>query len=136
MMIPNSDFNNIDSIVPVTRTDNTYKINKNGTVYGFIDDRDALRQWVVTALSTERYRYPIYSWNFGLETEDLYGREPQYAMSVLQSRIHEALTIDERITGLTNYNSYHDKGSVYVSFTLNTIFDDQDYEKEFTGILL
>ena len=137
-MIPDNNIP-VGSAFPVItiteRIDNTFKINENGTVYGYIRGKEALRQWVVTCLSTERFKYPIYSWDFGLETEDLYGRDPFYVMAVLEYRIREALTVDNRIKRLYNYEARFDKKKVYIRFMLETIFDNELFEHTVEGIL-
>ena len=117
------------------KVDNTFKINDNGTVYGFIKGREALRQWVVTCLSVERFKYPIYSWNFGLQIEDLYGRDPFYVIALLEPRIREALTVDERVISLYDYAARVDKKRIHVRFTLETVFDNIQFEHTLEDIL-
>jgi len=134
-MIPSSTFLDTDSVASIQRIDRTFKIKDNGTVYGFTKGQDALRQWVVTCLSVERYRYPIYSWNFGLQTEDLYGRDPLYVIAVLEQRIEEALTVDSRIIGISNFAARFEKKTVFARFTVNTVFDNIEQEISFEDIL-
>ena len=50
----------------------TYKMHlKSGTVQGYTDGQDAMRQAIYKILSTERYQYAMYSWNYGVELLDL-----------------------------------------------------------------
>ena len=137
-MIPNNNMpvgSDFPDILVVERVDNTYHINENGTVYGFIRGKEALRQWVVSCLSTERYKYPIYSWNFGLETEDLYGQNPQYVMAVLEHRIKEALSVDSRILRVYAYEAHPEGKKVHVRFMLMTVFDNELFEHTIEDVL-
>ena len=57
----------------------TYKMHlKSGTVQGYTDGQDAMRQAIYKILSTERYQYAMYSWNYGVELLDLYGEPMTY----------------------------------------------------------
>ena len=132
MMIPKNSLNNIETIELKKYSDRTFRINEDSTVYGFISTKKALKQWIVTALSTERYKYEIYSWNFGLETDDLCGRHPSYVISELKARIVDTLCIDDRIAGVSDF-AFHilDKKIIRASFLVKTVYDDEYYEKDF-----
>lgn len=77
---------------------------------------------VFKILSTERYRYPIYSWNYGIELEDLFGQPIPYVYAELQRRITEALEADDRIISVTGFEFSHDDGDVFAAFDVETIF--------------
>ena len=52
----------------------TYKMDLEGnTTRGYTDGLEAMKQVVFKILNTERYKYPMYSWNYGVELEDLFG---------------------------------------------------------------
>ena len=44
------------------------------TIYDKCDKLDAMKQVIYKILNTERYRYYIYSWNYGIELEELFGK--------------------------------------------------------------
>lgn len=103
----------------------------NVSVRGFCDKLMAIKQAVFRILSTERYQYIIYSWNYGIETLDLYGQPVTYVCPELERRITEALMIDTRITDVSNFE--HDisvKGVVHTTFTVQSIFGDFKAERE------
>ena len=110
----------------------TYKMDLNGnSVRGFCDGVEAVKQAVVRILNTERYQYIIYSWNYGIETLDLYGQPVTYVCPELERRIEEALTIDSRIIRVTDFE--HDtstKGVIHTTFQVYTIYGDFAAEKE------
>ena len=83
---------------------NTYRIIiDKDRVSGEADGLEAMRQAVYLILSTERYAYPVYSWNYGVELKDLFGQPTTYVEAVLEYRIRDALMADERITDVRNF---------------------------------
>lgn len=83
-------------------TSRTYKIIGN-RIQGFADGIEALKQAVYKVLSTERYEYPIYSFNYGVEIESLLGKDPVYVQVELKRRIRECLLKDNRISEVDNF---------------------------------
>lgn len=110
----------------------TYKMDLEGdSVRGFVDGLDAMKQAIFKILNTERYQYIMYSWNYGIETIDLYGEPVTYVCPELERRITEALTWDKRIQNVSDFEfETSKKGIVHVSFTAHTIFGDVQEEKE------
>ena len=58
---------------------------------GSCDGLEAIKQAVYLILNVERYRYVIYSSNYGVEFDDLLGKPVPYVMPELKRRIEEAL---------------------------------------------
>lgn len=89
---------------------------------GKTDELEAVQQAVYKILNTERYTYPIYSWNYGIELSDLFGQPIPWVYPELERRITEALVWDDRVTSVTEFEFDNVKNKVHVSFTVNTIF--------------
>ncbi|MFI3236821.1 MAG: DUF2634 domain-containing protein [Lachnospiraceae bacterium] len=108
-----------------------YKMDITGnSVRGFCDEVEAMIQAVFRILNTERYQYVIYSWNYGIETLDLYGEPITWVVPELERRITEALSVDSRITNVTDFE--HDlsmKGIIHTTFMVHTIYGDIQAEK-------
>ena len=103
---------------------------ESNRIKGYTDDLDAVRQAVYKILNTERYEHEIYSWNYGIETYDLYGEDDTYVIPELQRRIEDALSVDERIVECLNFNfEIIQKRGILVKFTVLTIYGDVDVEK-------
>lgn len=98
-------------------------------IRGFADDINSMKQAVFKILNTERYQYVIYSWNYGIETIDLYGQNTAYVMSELKRRISEALLWDSRITSVDNFEFSTERGKISCKFIVHTIFGDVDAER-------
>lgn len=109
----------------------TYKMDFDlNRIRGYTDELEAMRQAIFKILSTERYQYIMYSWNYGIELVDLYGEPISYVLPELERRITEALTWDGRILSVDNFQ-FHTvkKGEIAVTFTAHTIFGDVATEK-------
>lgn len=89
-------------------------------INGLLDDLDAVEQAVYLILGTERYKFPIYSWDYGVELADLFGKPMPFVMAELPERIKEALTVDERISNVTDFEFTQNGKKLEVSFTVVT----------------
>lgn len=109
----------------------TYYMNLDRLhVRGYTDEQEAMKQAIFKILSTERYQYLIYSWNYGIETLDLLGEPVSYVCPELERRITEALLYDTRIQSVDNFEfQLPKKGVVCVTFTTHTIFGDVEAER-------
>lgn len=109
----------------------TYKldIDKN-RIRGTTDGAEAMLQTVYLILNTERYQYPIYSRNYGVEFANLIGMSRDFVMSELKRRITEALTQDDRIESVDEWSFFHTYKSVVASFVVHTIYGNVEITKE------
>lgn len=115
-----------------TQPNKTYKMmidtdRIQGTV---TDDLEAVKQAIYKIINTERYKFLIYSWNYGIELEDLFGKPIPYVLPEIPRRIKEALTQDDRIDDVLGFDlSYDRKGNVLAKFTVVTIYGSVEVEK-------
>ena len=108
----------------------TWKINEErAEVRGTLDELEAMKQAVRKILQTERYRYAIYDWNYGIELEELYGKNVTYVIPELKKRIEDALLADDRVTAVTDFSFMQEKGSVTAEFMVHTIFGEITAER-------
>lgn len=74
---------------------------------GEIDDPESslavIEQDIRFALETDRYKYPIMGANFGATFDDLIGTDYNYIQSEIVRRIRDALSIDDRIVSIGNF---------------------------------
>ena len=110
----------------------TYRLNVMGVsdntegieikrISGMLDGLEAV---------TERFDCLIYSWNYGVELNGLFGKSLGVAKSKLKKRIREALTRDDRIVSVDAF-SFTNKGrKLLVSFRVQTKFGTVDTQKE------
>lgn len=109
----------------------TYRMEfKSNLIRGFTDGREAMKQAIYKILNTERYQYVMYSWDYGIELLDLYGEPVSYVCPEVERRIIEALTWDDRIQSVDNFEfDVSKKGEIHVTFIAHTIFGDIPTEK-------
>lgn len=122
-MIPQS---NIDVELPLDEsieTSRTYKI-VGDRIQGYTDGLEALKQAIYKVLSTERYEYPIYSFNYGIELESLIGKDPIYVQVELKRRIRECLLKDDRITEVDNFQFEVHGDEIKCTFDVHSIYGD------------
>lgn len=103
---------------------------KDGRIVGTADGITAVRQAVEIILNTERYRWQIYKAYSGAEFEALIGNDPGYCAVELQRRAAEALSMDDRITGISDYQYRIDDGVLYAEFTVHTVYGDVEAQTE------
>lgn len=91
-----------------------------------VEGYDALLVWVWLALQTPRYRYYIYSENYGQEYEDLIGKSysTELTDSELERMTEECLTENPYITGIENFSCVKIEEKVIVTFSLITELGD------------
>ena len=122
-----------EEITETTYTGITYKIKfgeSTDRIAGFTDDIDAVKQAIYLILNTERYQYIIYSWDYGVELLDLYGKPMPYVMSELPRRIKEALVQDDRIEDVVDFEFERNGKKLHVTFTVVTSFGSISTEME------
>lgn len=124
-------------IEEVTYPTQTYKIEhigdlEEGTdrINGYTDDLTALMQAIYLILGTERYRHIIYSWDYGVELLDLFGKPMPYVMSEVERRISEALLQDDRILEVKNFEFEISHNRLHTTFEVTTIYGTVQVEKE------
>lgn len=92
---------------------------------------EAVQQAIYKVLNTERRTFAIYSWNYGVELKDLFGKPVQYCMAEIPRRIEEALLVDDRIESVEDFElSHNGTGEILCKFKAVTIFGDLVLEKK------
>jgi len=125
MLTPNSINNQIDANTVVNyQTSNTFRVRyeEDYKLLGMCDDIEAMKQAIFKIINTERYKYLIYDWNYGIELNDLIGKPIPYVYAEIERRIKEALLADNRIKEVTDFRFSNNGGDVLCLFTANTIY--------------
>lgn len=123
-MIPVVDSDFTEDLEEVTEPDVTFGINSDMTrVDSVINGLEAVKQAVYIMLNIERYQHLIYSFDFGVELQDLIGEPIDYIEAELERRISDCLEQDDRITETTDFEfEKSDSDKLLVSFNVNTIY--------------
>ena len=129
-MLPLND-KDILQINESTESSNTFFIDfEKGRISGFIDEKEAVKQAIMLILNTERYKFLIYSWNYGAELEALVGTHPDIVEDEAERLISEALLQDDRITAVYDFEFSRNRDTLLVSFKVDSIYGDIDIEME------
>ena len=108
-----------EEITEQVHPDRTYKIViDKDRINNYTDGLEALKQAIYLILSTERYKFVIYSWDYGVELCDLIGQPMPYVMSELPRRITEALTQDNRIEKVIDFEFEKNGKQLHTTFTV------------------
>lgn len=123
MMFPFADTES-DDITEEEYVPKEYGIDfKTGQLSGkIVEGVDALMVWCWIALHTPRYRYYIYSDEYGQEFEDLIGKQYSegYTNSELERMTEECLCVNPYIEGITDFECVKKDEKIMLSFKLIT----------------
>lgn len=83
---------------------------------------DALKIWIIKSLSTQRYCFPAYTWNYGQEFESLVGQglSAEAMQSEAQRYLTDALSPNPHITSIKDVSVTLDGSKVSIDFTAVT----------------
>lgn len=131
-MIPTAAAGLLQDFTITEQPTQTYRMNPESRLLrGHVDGLEAMEQAVYKILSTERYRYLMYSWNYGIELSDLFGEPVSFVCPELERRIREALLWDDRIEEVTDFTfDVSEKGVVEAAFLVRTVFGNLTAKKE------
>ena len=132
-MIPKFNFV-VSEIEDTVQCSKTYRIDSfNGRITRKIDELEAIKQAVFKILQTERFENVIYDASYGVELIGLIGKPKEFVKSDIERIIKEALSVDERILGIENFNIVDDvKENLKIEFKVNSIYGDIKLESEVT----
>lgn len=93
-------------------------------IQGEVTGYEAVKQAVNIILNVERFRWQIYSPNSGMQWDGLIGQDPGYVASEMQRRMLDALRMDDRVTGISDFSYTLSGDSMTASVTVNTVYGD------------
>lgn len=98
---------------------------KNNKPY-LVEGKEAVKIWAYKALLTNRFKYSVYSWDYGSELESLIGSgfTQSATESEVERMVEECLMPNSYIEGVTNFEINSKNEQLIVSFTLVTIYGE------------
>ncbi len=103
---------------------------KNGDIGSIkVSNREALKIWVQHALQTARYRYEIFSENYGSELEELIEKvnDAEYIKSEMERMVEDCLKENVHVTGISEFTCENTKDGWVCNFQLNTEYGEEEY---------
>ena len=91
-----------------------------------VTGKEAVLVWAWKALHTPRFRYPIYTWDYGNEAESLIGQPftEELKRSEAARYVEECLLVSPYISGVSNTTVTFSDGRLSVQANLNTIYGE------------
>ncbi|WP_026890591.1 DUF2634 domain-containing protein [Lacrimispora aerotolerans] len=115
----------------VQKPSKTFKLDvENKRIIDMVDGLEAVKQSVYCILYTERFEWLIYSWNYGSELKDLFGKSSGLVKAKIKKRIREALIQDDRISDVDSFFFDINERKLHVTFTVHTQWGEIEAEKE------
>ena len=113
-------------IVIASQPSKTWIIDRSTMQVACMDDGlEAVRQAVEIALDVERFRWTIYSANFGSELDELVGQDEALITAEIPRLVEGALSQDDRIVQVDGYTfTRTGPASMHVTFTVHTVYGD------------
>ena len=102
-------------------------IIQNGD-FKIVEGNEAIKVWVYKALSTPRYNYSVYSWNYGSELMDLIGKAytPSLTKEEAKRYIKEALLINPYILEVTVIDTDFKNDLLSADIKIVTIYGESE----------
>lgn len=123
----------IYELSPISEPSLTWNIDKaSNQIAGEVDGVSAVKQAVDIIMNVERYRWQIYQSYSGMEYDGLIGNDPGYVAAEFQRRVRDAFSVDDRITGVSDYESSQKWNIMEISFTVNTVYGNIPVTTEVT----
>lgn len=130
-MIPSVGAQNLTVLTAEVIPTRTYWLDfDRGVIAGMADGLEAMKQAVYLILNTERFVWPIYSWNYGMDATELIGQNRYYIEAELERRITEALMQDDRVITVGDFSFTVQRRAMTVSFTVETTVGTVSAAKE------
>ncbi|EHQ92088.1 DUF2634 domain-containing protein [Desulfosporosinus youngiae] len=118
-MIPVGGSISKDRIEEIEQPSLTWKLDAaKQRIVGRLDGLEAVQQAAFKILQTPRFQHLIYTANYGSELENLIGSNPLFLKPEVARMIREALTQDDRITGIENIQITIIGDSLLIAFTV------------------
>lgn len=131
--LPEGNGINIQDVVFESQPDLTWwRDPDTNRIVGTADGHKAVAQAVEVMLLVERFRWQIYKPFFGMQWEGLLGNNPGYVAAELHRRIREAVTIDDRVTGISDFSYTISGDTMTAQVTVDTVYGPLNQTVEVT----
>ncbi|WP_018306353.1 DUF2634 domain-containing protein [Desulfitobacterium hafniense] len=133
-MIPTGGSITNEAIEYVEQPSLTWKLDaEKERIVGRLDGLDSVKQAASKILQTQRFRHLIYTPDYGAELDKLIGMPPAFVKSEATRMLQEALTQDDRITGVENVQTTVTGDSLLIEFTLVSTYGSMEMSQEVSG---
>lgn len=101
----------------------TWRYDKSaGRLTGRCDRLEAVAQAVEIIFNVRRFRWQIYTPNVGSIFDDLPGQDFAFCASEIERRAKDALSVDDRILGASDFAFKQDGDRLTATFNVSTVY--------------
>ncbi len=130
-MIPTGGSISNEAIEYIEQPSLTWKLDaEKERIVGRLDGLDSVKQAASKILQTPRFRHLIYTPDYGAELDKLIGMNPAFVKSEATRMLQEALTQDDRITGVENVQTTVAGDSLLIEFTVISTYGSFEMSQE------
>jgi len=116
-MIPDYKGNNAIQNQGINITKTYFLDRESKRIRGLTSGKKAMEQAILKILSTKRYEFEIYNWDYGSQLHNLIGESKVKAEMMAEEYIEDALLCDSRIEKIENFSiSVNNKNTICISF--------------------
>lgn len=122
-------------------TEIAWDFNKNSPIiengeFKKVTGNEAIKAWAFRSLQTDRYKYAVYSWDYGEELMNLIGQN--YSKALINSEgirhIEECLLINPYIESISNVTIEFINGLLTIECSIDTIYGTVELEEVVIGV--
>lgn len=106
-----------------------YRITENG-ISGFVEGFEAIQQSVFKILATERFKLAAYDFNYGIELEDIIGKDREFVVVDIKRRFEEALLQVTGVQGIGDMTMEFKDERLVVELQVETIYGKMRVSEE------
>lgn len=101
-------------------------IDENTKEYKIVEKDEALKAWIYKAIKIARYRYQIFTSDYGTELEELIGNKytKGYTESEAIRFIREALMVNEYIRNVNIIDASFENDKLTVNINVDTVYSE------------
>lgn len=96
-----------------------------------VEGLEAIKVWIWFALQTSRYRYYIYTWDYGSEFEELKGQlyTEEYLEAEAYHMTEDCLLVNENIESISDFSVSIENDTAVISFTADTLYGSIEFNR-------
>jgi xkdS protein len=105
-----------------------FDFNEKKMIDGTVEKKSAVKIWIYNTLKTERYRWEIYSWQYGASLEQYIGKSysDAYINDSVKKEVTEALKVNTNITDVKEFKAYMlDDTTLHMEFYVVTKWGEE-----------
>lgn len=89
-----------------------------------VTGKEAVRVWIWNCLRTERFRYGLYTWQYGVRCEQYIGQtvSAEFLQADCEDEVKEAMMVNPYITDITDFEASFSGTLLNISFNAVTSF--------------